>query len=48
MNERIQVVNGLTGEVEDEGPLGVPVRWFYTMPTSSGDTLIVYWSEEAR
>jgi hypothetical protein len=45
INERITVVNGLTGDVRDEGPFEVPVHWFYTLPTTAGDTLIVYWSE---
>jgi hypothetical protein len=48
VNDRIQVVNGVTGEVRDEGPFEVPVRWFYTIPTTSGETLIVYWSEGAH
>jgi hypothetical protein len=48
VNERIELVNGMTGEVLDEGPFEVPVRWYYTIPTTSGDTLIVYWSEGAR
>lgn len=48
VNERIQIVHDLTGEVEGKGPFEVPVRYFQTMPTSSGDTLVIYWSEGAR
>jgi hypothetical protein len=48
VNERIEIVDGLTGEVHDEGPFEVPVRWFTTMPTTAGDTLLVYWSEGAQ
>jgi hypothetical protein len=48
VNERIQMVDGMTAEVRDEGPMDVSARWYSTLPTSSGDTLVVWWSEGAR
>jgi len=45
LNDRIQVVDGLAGELIDHGPFDPPAEWFTSAATADGQTVIVHHQE---
>jgi hypothetical protein len=42
VNERIWQMDGWTGELEDLGPADPPGRWFRSVLSADGETLVLW------
>jgi hypothetical protein len=47
VNERVWLMDGQTGQIEDKGPSSAPARWFTTVATPDASTVAI-WSLEGE